>query len=957
MPLLNKKPIGPVAAIPANLVYSNPDAEVFFIEFTGEIFLSYDEFIARYTLYKKRVWTCEVTGKSGLTFKEAMECEQAARRKYDSKFPEVWRKTALEKLHWNTNTLLFLHDYLHEYFKERIFLGELVGVELGPDEYNAVVVEILTNPNTPEQVSYNMKTCPAEPPEAKSCEFVVHLSTGDGQLLDDTDPKCPVRYQFSAAKIKRNRKAMSKQNFKAFIKDSAIKENWNGAPWIVKSDLVRRYNLPVQPPDSVTASTDDKKKKVLFVITLLLIQSSFLNPKRKQLKSRTRKQKVLFGFRKEILTCEVQFPIEDLELPMRAPRPLVDESGVPFPERPPPITTFYNIPSDMLSLLIQSWYFLSVFGYWTDGLDTLATQSLYPTLHDGEVKDEYLQKFLSRVESMSDDERVSIDQWYKWFPGRWSTEVDGGKGGRGPKAIQDHTKRLKAWEVALIGFLKDAVPEHKLPNKWKIMYLLTGAETDDTFILEAEEKKDAEMKEAELNGDSMDATSPPSIENESDPEVGGTRRSLRKRKRVIAYSSDEEEEDVIAAAKGVRSSSRLKAAAVQPTPAPPPPQEEVTENVQETYQPKPRGRPAKPRAAVDIDNLINLASKRFALLEVADKVSILNALIQHGALHSEIIRDYLEDAVDKAHELRKERREMGRDQKAVEQARAELEQKERIKNDEEETNGFHLEGKENGDSEIAEAVQTYDIDTVMKLKAEQARREEEEKRRREEAEKARKEHKEKQKELRKAQEKKERKKVDDSERALLKRQLSIEVELGMMTGVSRMSPLGCDRYFNRYWWFDGALGSLTPESEALDRMLKKSGVKVGGPLDWASGAIFVEDVGFKNEDRMKFFENNGSPTGGQWGYLSDASQFENLMKWLDPRGIREMGLLSALSHISEAAILGMRKRTEDLEKGLETTAVRRSSRGRHDGADEASYMRYLNIWSSHQLYKKGGLLQ
>ncbi|KAI8853429.1 hypothetical protein BC829DRAFT_486978 [Chytridium lagenaria] len=939
MPLLNKKPINPAPAVPANLVFSNPDTEVFFIEFTGEIFLTYDEFITRYTLYKKRIWTCEVTGKAGLTYKEAIDSELSARRKYDSKFPEVWRKTALEKIHWNINTLAVLQDSLHEYFKDHIYLGELVGVELGNNEYNAVVVEILVNPNTPNQISYNMKTSPTEPPEAKFCEFIVHLSMGDGQLLDDTDPKCPVRYQFPAAKIKRNRRAMSKQNFKAFVKDSAVKENWIGAPWIVKSDLVRRYKLPVQPPDSVTASSEDKRKKLM-------------ESKKKAIEESDQKLEA------------IQFPIEDLELPIKAPKPPVDESGVAVPDRPSPNYTFYDIPNDMMSLLIQSWYFLGVFGkpicllpatlddlgqavchrslnpkcilihevfgtlmniackYWGSGLDAALVRPLYPAaLVEPEAKpDEFYLKYVSQVETMSDDERVAIDQWYKWCPGRWHTEAEA-KGGRGPKVDKDHSKRLKAWEVALMGFIKDVVPEEKLPNKWKVL-------------------AESEPKELETNGEHVpepdvpEATSPVSLGIESDNETAGSRRSLRKRKRVIAYSSEEEEEEEKThVVKGTRSSTRIKAA--------------EADMASEPTQPRPRGRP-RTRPSVDIENLISAASKRFTLLEAADKV----------------IRDYLEDAVDKAQELRKERREMGRDHKAVEQARAELDLKEKEKAsnlEDGEANGYHN-GKENGDGEAGEAGNGYDLDAmsrlssrVMKLKAEQARREEEEKKRKEEAEKARKEHKEKQKELRKSQE--ERKKVEESERALLRRQITTEVELRMMMGVSRIQPLGMDRFFNRYWWFDGAFGSLTPEAEALEKIAKKA-VKPIGPLEWASGVIFVEDVGFRPESKSKFVDGNSTEIQGQWGYLSDPAQLEQLKRWLDTRGMREMELLSALNHISDAAVLGMRKRAEHLEKSLESISVRRSSRGRHDGIDESSssYLKYLNVWATHQITSKTVML-
>ncbi|KAJ3116624.1 hypothetical protein HDU96_009179 [Phlyctochytrium bullatum] len=977
MPLFNKKPIEPTPAIPPSLVYSHPETEVWFIDFTGEIFLNYDEFITRYTLYKKRVWTCEVTGKAGLTYREAMESEKAARRKYDSKFPEAWRRVALEKIHWSTQPLVNLVDELHAYLSERVFIGELVGVMLGGEEYNAVVTEIYPLPKPGQQdvdvkkPLYTMLNPPTETPKVEEqSKYLVHLSTADGRMLDDMDPETSVRFKFYGFQLQRNKRAMAKTNLKVFIKDSATRETWVGAPWVVKSDLVRRYHLSVTPPESLNVKSSDKQKKLMESRKKIIEE---VNPKIEV----------------------IQFPIEDLDLPSKAPRAKVDANGVAIPEKPTPSDNLLGITCESLSPLLQSWYFLTVFGkaigFYPSNLDdfaqalchrsdrprallvyeafgtlmTAACKYWAEALHAGHVRpelpstspDDGKDQYFSKLRELSDDEKVSIEQWYKWCPGRWCTEAEV----KGRSRHQDHSKRLKAWEVALIGFLRDAVPDVAFPGKWRVLSLLVGNEPADDFITKAEtappEVKPEQPNYAELANGDLDILTQLGMDD-SDAEVT-QRRSLRKRKRVIAYSSEEEEEEK-PAAKAVRSSSRLKAAAAaEKPPSDHEPEEEAEEKAPAA---KSRGRPPKNKLQnVDIEKLIEIASRRFALLDATDKVSILHCIVQFGALHSETIRDYVDDAVDKVLELRKERREMSKDQKTVEQLKAELEQKEKEKVAVKENgvNGHH-EDEKGAEAEHAHETPTYDVDAlsrissrVMKLKAEQARREEEERRRREEAEKARREHKEKQKELRKAQE--EKKKVDESERALLKRQITIEVELRMMVGVSRVTPLGCDRYFNRYWWFDGSVGTMTPEIEALQHLTKKGGLKIG-QLEWATGVLFVEDVGFRAEDRPKFLETQGSDVQGRWGYYSNPEQVEDLMRWLDPRGLREMELLSALSHVKEAALMSMKKRLEDHEKQVETSALRRSSRhGVDDSA--ASFMKYTNHWASYELYKKGTLLQ
>lgn len=72
MPLINKKPFQPYP-IPENL---GPDDEVFYLDLTNEIFTSHDEFFDRFLYCNSLIWTCGRTGKSGLTYKEALDSEQ-----------------------------------------------------------------------------------------------------------------------------------------------------------------------------------------------------------------------------------------------------------------------------------------------------------------------------------------------------------------------------------------------------------------------------------------------------------------------------------------------------------------------------------------------------------------------------------------------------------------------------------------------------------------------------------------------------------------------------------------------------------------------------------------------------------------------------------------------------------------------------------------------------------------
>lgn len=87
MPLLHKQKFTK-KAIPKDL---DPDQEVFYSKLTQEIFLDYEEFFERTILCNSLVWTCCLTGKTGLTYAEAVESEQKARKSM-STFPYVLEK-------------------------------------------------------------------------------------------------------------------------------------------------------------------------------------------------------------------------------------------------------------------------------------------------------------------------------------------------------------------------------------------------------------------------------------------------------------------------------------------------------------------------------------------------------------------------------------------------------------------------------------------------------------------------------------------------------------------------------------------------------------------------------------------------------------------------------------------------------------------------------------------------
>lgn len=88
MPLLNKQKF--VKKQPPDDL--NLDEEIFYSKLTNEIFRDYDEYFERTILCNSLVWTCNLTGRTGLTYAEALESEEKALKALGA-FPRCLQRT------------------------------------------------------------------------------------------------------------------------------------------------------------------------------------------------------------------------------------------------------------------------------------------------------------------------------------------------------------------------------------------------------------------------------------------------------------------------------------------------------------------------------------------------------------------------------------------------------------------------------------------------------------------------------------------------------------------------------------------------------------------------------------------------------------------------------------------------------------------------------------------------
>ncbi|CAG8800776.1 30092_t:CDS:2, partial [Racocetra persica] len=99
MPLYQRKQI-PLIPAPKLDVSEHGDRNVWIIPYTSEIFIKYEypfaDYLARTALYNRPMWQCELTGKQGLTYKEALDSENTHREALHEKFPEGLKRQILE---------------------------------------------------------------------------------------------------------------------------------------------------------------------------------------------------------------------------------------------------------------------------------------------------------------------------------------------------------------------------------------------------------------------------------------------------------------------------------------------------------------------------------------------------------------------------------------------------------------------------------------------------------------------------------------------------------------------------------------------------------------------------------------------------------------------------------------------------------------------------------------------
>jgi bromodomain adjacent to zinc finger domain protein 1A len=239
MPLLHKqkfirKPI------PANL---DPNQHVFFSKLTQEIFLDYDEYFERTILCNSLVWTCSLTGKTGLTFAEAVESEDKARKVLKS-FPYALERAILFLVTLTKRSnIKDLVDELFSFTKDRYFIGEsvLVASNQGNNKNDnhkqfKIIDVIAPEHSSPSDEVKNISMSPAHKQkngiyiDASKIKYIVELTSAS-----------PSQQTVNASQIVRNKNAFTKDKLYMIIKLNC--EVNSQAIWALTDHSIGKHKL------------------------------------------------------------------------------------------------------------------------------------------------------------------------------------------------------------------------------------------------------------------------------------------------------------------------------------------------------------------------------------------------------------------------------------------------------------------------------------------------------------------------------------------------------------------------------------------------------------------------------------------------------------------------------------------------------------------------------------------
>lgn len=277
---------------------NNPDKDVYYLQQTGEIFETYEAYAARMSFYRLKQFQCEVTGKSGLDYFQALESEQQEAQTMHSRFPEPLKAAVLRAVQWQVvGRLDHLVEAVFDRFKDRYFADEKVYVDVQGDKFYARILHVYppksgpNNMDTEKQASTSTSPPVCTPEESTQIHKIggdLKIPAKEALALDD-----PLKYLYKVQileeqhdrshekgklslkeKVKwsgsvmdvqctvmsRDRLAFSKSILRRFIRDCVDRDAAVASPWTVKEAVAKHYGVDSVMPEETRKGVENIKR-------------------------------------------------------------------------------------------------------------------------------------------------------------------------------------------------------------------------------------------------------------------------------------------------------------------------------------------------------------------------------------------------------------------------------------------------------------------------------------------------------------------------------------------------------------------------------------------------------------------------------------------------------------------------------------------------------------------------
>ncbi|KAI8375497.1 ATP-utilizing chromatin assembly and remodelling N-terminal-domain-containing protein [Blakeslea trispora] len=899
MPLLKRKRFEPVKTP----VYDETKKEsrnsiAWYSASSKEIFTDYSEYLKRISLYRKPVWQCEFTGKSSLTFKQALESEKAEKERVSDKLPKPLQKRVLMHLQFQTSRLDTVVDNVYQQFANRFVEGEPVNCVWDDNHtYNAKILEENVQPGKDE------KEDPVE-------YYKVQLIDENSEGIDQEDCIKIV----SADKIKRDRFAFSKNFLKKFIKEYTTKDTYIGAPWVIREDIAKKFNIDTTLPDDLQVARDKVYLKSRKKRNEAAISASG------ETNGDATDDQALPAVDTKKVEGILKYPMEDLNVPVYRRDPsglgkITDMTpGTPdanaeaqnptggMPLYPSPKMQSI-IPDDCFGSFLMVWSFLSVF-----------SQPLK------------LSPF-----SLDDFENAL--------------------------SHHGHSSLMTESHVALLNAIikqRDRLKKESLGHGSTAMAAALSLYGSGY-----------QASRSNLPSSAQPYPSEPSSQYNSEDEDGQhiwkARPAIQRRESTVergcgsaeveAVGSNWDNGTVDTAEERIGWEDILIGFVNQLAPM------ELLDDLDRILS------TLVPSASSTLEE----REEAYATLSIRDKIKIFELLLS-VANESFVIKNYLDECQDQMTELRKQKIDISREKKRINAERRELEEKQidennqSLENQELDGNSSsssdsedNLDASDDEDSDLrraqrqAEHLSRHESRQAA-MKRHQAEREQREAKRMKLHHLQREEARARNQEMKVRNES--RKRLDDDERAVLKKDEQVERDLRKYN-THRIKPLGRDKFYNRYYYLDDIGGTLLHGSGKLfvqcpsdtdiwilqERDFKESIDKsIPLPCGRGGGIKFVRQLmeaqGFKAEakflsERIEALRNDNAGEIKEWWHCyEEPEDIQKLLDWLNPKGVREFRLKREIEKQLNNITNGMKKRSADQASLNRFETTRRNTRSK-----------------------------